>query len=269
MTETAAARDLGGFETLLVEHDGPVAIVTVNRPDKRNALNAAVRRELLAVLDLLRDDESVRVVVLTGAGEKAFVAGADIAEFAGRTPLEQRATMTGRRVFDEVAAFPKPVIAMVNGFCLGGGCELALACDFRVAADTARFGQPEVNLGIIPGGGGTQRLPRVVGTGQAMRLVLSGELIDAAEAARIGLADLVHPAAELRARTLEMARGIAGKSPVALQAAKAAVRAASEMPLAAGLAYETELFVTCFASEDRGEGVAAFLEKRPAEFRGR
>jgi enoyl-CoA hydratase len=269
VSETPATRDVAGFETLLLEHEGAVAVVTVNRPDKRNALNAAVRRELVAVLDVLRDDDAVRVVVITGAGDKAFVAGADIAEFAQRTPLEQRAAMTGRRLFDEVAAFPKPVIAMVNGFCLGGGCELALACDLRVAADTARFGQPEVNLGIIPGGGGTQRLPRVVGMGQAMRLVLSGEIIDAAEAARIGLADLVHPAAELRERTLELARTMAAKSPVALRMAKSAVRAAAEMPLGAGLVYETELFVTCFASEDRAEGVAAFMEKRPAEFRGR
>ena len=257
------------YETLLLERDGAVAVLTINRPDKRNALNTRVRTELVAALDALRDDASVRVLVITGAGDKAFVAGADIAEFAERTPLEQRASMTGRRVFDEVAAYPKPVIAMINGFCLGGGCELALGCDIRIAADTARFGQPEVNLGIIPGGGGTQRLPRIVGMGQAMRLVLSGELIDAAEALRIGLADIVHPAAELRARTLEFARGMAAKSPVALQMGKAAVRAAAEMPLSAGLQYETELFVTCFASDDKREGVAAFLEKRPAEFTGR
>lgn len=260
---------MSGYETLLLERDGAVAILTINRPDKRNALNSLVRAELVAALDALRDDDAVRVLVLTGAGDRAFVAGADIGEFAERTPLQQRAAMTGRRVFDEVAAYPKPVIAMINGFCLGGGCELALGCDVRIAADTARFGQPEINLGIIPGGGGTQRLPRVVGTGQAMRLVLSGELIDAAEALRIGLADVVHPAAELRARTLELARGMAAKSPVALRMAKSAVRAAAEMPLEAGLRYETELFVTCFASDDRREGVAAFLEKRPAEFTGR
>jgi enoyl-CoA hydratase len=246
-----------------------VAVVTIDRPEKRNALSAAVRAELIAALDALRDDDSVRVLVLTGAGERAFVAGADIAEFAERTPLEQRAAMTGRRVFDEIAAFPKPVLAMINGYALGGGCELALACDVRVAADTAKLGQPEINLGIIPGGGGTQRLPRLVGTGQAMRLILSGEIIDAAEALRIGLVDLVCPAPELRERTLEMARAMAAKSPVALRMAKAAVRAAAEMPLAAGLAYETELFVTCFASEDKREGVAAFLEKRAPDFRGR
>ncbi len=257
------------YETLVMERDGAVGILTINRPEKRNALSTQVRAELVAALDALRDDGSVRVLVVTGAGEKAFVAGADIGEFAQRTPLEQRETMTGRRVFDEVAAFPKPVIAMINGFCLGGGCELALACDLRVAADTAKLGQPEINLGIIPGGGGTQRLPRVVGTGQAMRLVLTGEIVDAAEALRIGLVDLVHPAAELRERTLELARKMAEKSPVALRMAKSAVRAAAEMPLSAGLAYETELFVTCFASEDKAEGVAAFLEKRPPRFTGR
>jgi enoyl-CoA hydratase len=252
-----------------VERDGAVAILTVDRPEKRNALSAAVRAELIAALDALRDEAEVRVLVVTGEGEKAFVAGADIGEFAERTPLEQRAVMTGRRVFDEIAAYPKPVIAMINGFALGGGCELALACDLRIAADTAKLGQPEINLGIIPGGGGTQRLPRVVGTGQAMRLVLTGEIIGAAEALRIGLVDVVHPAAELRERTLEVARGMATKSAVALQMAKSAIRAAAEMPMAAGLAYETELFATCFASDDKREGVAAFLEKRPASFTGR
>jgi enoyl-CoA hydratase len=260
---------VSAYETLRVEAADGVAILTIDRQEKRNALNSTVRAELVAALDAFRDDDAVRVLVITGAGEKAFVAGADIGEFAERTPLEQRATMTGRRVFDEVAAYPKPVIAMVNGFCLGGGCELALACDVRIASDTARLGQPEINLGIIPGGGGTQRLPRVVGMGQAMRLVLSGELVDAAEALRIGLVDVVHPAAELRDRTLEFARKMAEKSPVALRIAKSAVRAAAEMPLAAGLAYETELFVTAFASDDKREGIAAFLEKRPPTFTGR
>lgn len=260
---------MSAYETLRVEHDGAVAVLTIAREEKRNALSAAVRAELIAALDALRDDDAVRVLVITGAGDRAFVAGADIAEFAQRTPLEQRAAMTGRRVFDEVAAYPKPVIAMINGLALGGGCELALACDVRVAADSAKLGQPEINLGIIPGGGGTQRLPRVVGTGQAMRLILSGEIIGADEALRIGLVDAVHSAADLRERTMEMARTMASKSPVALRMAKAAVRAAAEMPLAAGLQYETELFVTCFASDDKREGVAAFLEKRPAAFTGR
>jgi enoyl-CoA hydratase len=256
-------------ETVRLERADGVALLTIDRPEKRNALSAQVRAELIEALDEITTDEASRVVVLTGAGDRAFVAGADIAEFAERTPLQQRAAMSGRRVFEEIAALGKPVIAMINGFALGGGCELALACDLRIAADSAKLGQPEINLGIIPGGGGTQRLPRVVGMGQAMRLVLTGEVIDAAEALRIGLVDLVYPAAELRERTLALARTIAGRSPVALAMAKSAVRAAAEMPLAAGLAHERELFVTCFASDDRAEGVTAFLEKRPAEFRGR
>jgi enoyl-CoA hydratase len=251
-----------------IERDGGVAILTIDRPEKRNALSARVREELVAALDSFREDSGVRVIVLTGTGDRAFVAGADIGEFAERTPLEQRAAMTGRRVFDEIAAFPKPVIAMINGYALGGGCELALACDFRIAADSAKLGQPEINLALIPGGGGTQRLPRLVGTGQALRLVLSGELIDAEEARRIGLVELVVPAADLRDRTMEIAMKMAARSPVALRLAKQAVRAAAETPLAAGLALETELFVTAFASDDRREGVTAFLEKRAPEFRG-
>lgn len=257
------------FETLLVEVRDRIATVTVNRPEKRNALNAAVRRELVAALDALEADEEVRVVVLTGAGEKAFVAGADIGEFAERTPIRQRAAMEGRRVFEVVAAFPRPVIAAINGFALGGGCELALACDLRVAARSARLGQPEVNLGLLPGGGGTQRLPRLVGHGTAMRLILTGELIGAEEAHRIGLVDDVVDDDALGSRVRELAGSIARHSPVALKLIKQAVRAAAEMPLTAGLALERELFITAFSSEDRVEGVSAFLEKRSPEFRGR
>ncbi|HSJ14823.1 MAG TPA: enoyl-CoA hydratase-related protein [Longimicrobiales bacterium] len=257
-----------GYQALLVEIADRVATVTVNRPEKRNALNMTVRSELLAALDALRADDEVRVVVFTGAGGKAFVAGADIAEFAARTPLEQRATMTPPRIFDAIAELPKPTIAMINGLALGGGCELALACDLRLAAASARLGQPEIRLGLIPGGGGTQRLPRLVGYGQALRLVLTGEPIDAAEALRIGMVDAVHEDGELRARTLELAGAMAAHSPVALQLAKQAVRAALELPLAAGLACERELFITAFGSADGREGVSAFLEKRAPDFRG-
>ena len=257
------------YETLLLTVDAQIAVITINRPDKRNALNAAVRRELLQALDALRDDESARVIVITGAGDKAFVAGADIAEFAQRTPVEQRTVMAERRIFDEVADYPKPVIAMINGFALGGGCELALACDVRIAARSARLGQPEIKLGIIPGGGGTQRLPRMVGVGHAMRLILTAELIGAEEAQRIGLVDVLCEDADLRPRTMAIAAAMAAHSPLTLRLAKAAVRAAEEMPLAAGLAYERELFITAFGSADKIEGVAAFLDKRAPKFTGK
>jgi enoyl-CoA hydratase len=256
------------FDTLLLDIADQVATITINRPDKRNALNTAVRREIVDALDQLRADDRARVVIITGAGDKAFVAGADIAEFAERTPLQQRDAMQGRRVFDEVAAYPKPTIAMINGFALGGGCELALACDIRVAARSARFGQPEVRLGLIPGGGGTQRLPRLIGTGRALRLILTGDLVDAEEAYRIGLVDVLADEDELHARTMELARSMAAHSPVALRLAKNAVAAALETPLAAGLALERELFITAFASDDRREGVSAFLEKRSPTFTG-
>ncbi|HUH14029.1 MAG TPA: enoyl-CoA hydratase-related protein [Longimicrobiales bacterium] len=257
------------FETLQVEVDGGVATLRVDRPEKRNALNALVRRELVEALDRLEADEAVRVLVLTGTGERAFVAGADIAEFAERTPLEQRAAMEPPSVFERLAACPKPTLAAINGYALGGGCELALACDIRIAARSARLGQPEVKLGILPGGGGTQRLPRLVGYGAALRLILTGELIDAEEAARLGLVDLVVDDDALPVRTRELATSIAAHSPVALRLAKEAVRAALEVPLTAGLRLERELFVTAFASEDKAEGVAAFLEKRAPRWRGR
>jgi enoyl-CoA hydratase len=257
------------YETLLLERADGVITVTINRPEKRNALNATVRRELVQALDAVRDDDAARVVVLTGAGARAFVAGADVREFAERTPSQQQAAMEGRRVYDAVAALPKPTIAMVNGFALGSGCELAMACDLRVAGRSARFGQPEIRLGLLPGGGGTQRLPRLVGPGRAMRMVLTGELVDAEEAARIGLVDLVVDDTELPRRTMALARQIAAHSPVALRLAKEAVHAASEMPLSAGLQRERELFLAAFASEDGTEGVTAFLEKREPRFRGR
>lgn len=256
------------FETLLIDITDLVATVTINRPEKRNALNSTVRREIVAALDAFRDDPDIRTIVFTGSGEKAFVAGADISEFADRTPLEQRDAMSGRVVFQEIAAYPKPTIASINGFALGGGCELALACDLRIAARSARLGQPEIRLGIIPGGGGTQRLPRLVGFGQAMRLILTGELIEAEEAARIGLVDLVFDDGVLAQRTKDIARAMAGYSPVALRLAKEAVRAAMNTPLEAGLAQERELFITAFGSEDKREGIAAFMEKREPRFTG-
>jgi len=257
------------YETLLLERAGRVAIITINRPDKRNALTIKTREEGAALLEELRRDDSVGVVVFTGAGDKAFVAGADIAEFAGRTAMTQREVMVGRSLFTAIDTFPKPVIAMINGYCLGGGCELALACDIRIASETASFGQPEINLGIIPGGGGTQRLTRLVGEGKAMEMILTGEIIDAQTAFGIGLVNHVVPADQLRTTTMEIANRIADKSPIALMLAKEAVKIASRSTLDEGLRREVDLFALCFSTEDKNEGVSAFLEKRKPVFKGK
>ena len=257
------------YETILVERRGRVAIVTINRPDKRNALNIQTRAEGAATLEELRTDDNVRVVVLTGAGDKAFIAGADIAEFAQRTALQQREVMLDRSLFNAIDGFPKPIIAMINGYCLGGGCEVALACDIRIASDQASFGQPEINLGIIPGGGGTQRLTRLVGEGKAMEMILTGEIIDARTAFAIGLVNQVFPADQLETKTMETANRIAEKSPIALRLAKEAVKLAARSNLDEGLRREVDLFALCFSSEDKDEGVKAFLEKRKPEFKGK
>src|SRR5438105_10393222 len=267
--ETGASRVTKAYETILVERRGAVAIVTINRPEKRNALNIQTRAEGAAVLDELRADDSVRVVIITGAGDKAFIAGADIAEFADRSAIDQREVMLERSLFNAIDTFPKPIIAMVNGYCLGGGCEVALACDIRVASEKASFGQPEINLGIIPGGGGTQRLTRLVGEGKAMELILTGDAIDAAHAREIGLVNEVVAAGDLRGRVVSLATRIAEKSPVALRMAKDAVKSAARMNLREGLERETDLFCLTFGSEDKAEGVRAFLEKRKADFKGR
>ena len=251
------------------EQEGRVVVLTINRPDKLNALNQQVRDEMLAHLEQIEADDTVGVVVLTGAGEKSFIAGADIGEFEGRSPFDQRHAMRQPRIFDVMSSYPKPVIAMINGFCLGGGCELAASCDLRVASDSARFGQPEINLGLIPGGGGTQRLPRLIGPGQTMRLVLTGDMIPASEAKEIGLVEMVVAGEELRQKTMELAAKIASKSPLTLKVAKEAVRASQRLSIEEGILYERDLFCLCFTSEDKEEGVAAFLAKRPAEWKGR
>ncbi len=256
-------------EVVLKEIAGRVATVTINRPDKLNALNGSVRRQFIAALDQLRTTDQVRTVIVTGAGEKAFIAGADIGEFEGRTAIDQFRVMKTFRVFDAVDAFPKPVIAAINGFCLGGGCELAMACDIRIASEKARLGQPEVNLGILPGGGGTQRLPRLVGMGNALKLLYTGDMIPASEALRIGLVDEVVPHDQLMDRARELAGAIAQKSPVALQLIKEAVRASVRTSLDEGLRHETTFFGLAFSTEDKEEGVKAFLEKRKADFKGR
>lgn len=254
---------------LLIERRGPVLILRVNRPEKRNAVNAAVKQALAAALRQAEADDAARCIVITGTGEVAFIAGADIAELAARTPHEQHRAMRENRIFDLVGRHPKPVIAAINGVALGAGLELALACDIRLAAPQARFGQPEVNLGLIPGGGGTQRLPRLVGEGLALRMILTGEPIGAEEALRAGLIQEIVPTTTLLDRAVALGEIIASKSPVAVRAAKEAVRAAQGLSLAQGYALETSLFLNAFASEDRAEGVRAFLEKRKPAFPGR
>ena len=249
--------------------DGGIAVITLNRPDKLNALNQAVRQRLMEVVDALATDDAVKVAVLHGAGEKAFVAGADIAEFAERSPTEQREVYLRRRVYDALAAFPKPVIAAIHGYCLGGGSELALACDVRVADRTARFSQAEIRIGLIPGAGGTQRLARLVGPGQALRIALTGDMVEAEEAHRIGLVEFLVDEGRHLDKALELAGRMARWSPVSLRLIKQSVRAAMETPLSAGLELEKELFLAAFASEDGREGVRAFIEKRTPEFRGR
>jgi enoyl-CoA hydratase len=261
------------YEYVEVASDEPVeraVTIRVNRPDARNALNDQVRGELIDAMRAAAADDGVRVVVLTGAEDAgAFVAGADITEFEGRSVVEQRAAGKRPRVYEVVDRLEKPVVARINGHALGGGMELALACDVRIAREGAKLGQPEINLGIIPGGGGTQRLARLVGEGQAMRLVLSGELVDATEAADIGMVDEVCTADAFDDRIAELCGNIAEKSPIAVELAKKAVRAGSRMPLDEGIEYEAELFAVAFSTADRDEGVAAFLEKRDPEFEGR
>ena len=256
-------------EFVRVSTENHVVTVTIDRPDARNALNGQVRTELKQVVERIADSDA-RVVVLTGSDEaKAFVAGADVSELRERDTFEQREASRRPRVYEAVADLPQPVVARINGHALGGGCELALACDIRVAHERAKLGQPEITLGLIPGGGGTQRLPRLVGEGQAMRLILTGELVDAREAADIGLVDVVCADGEFDERVDELAAAVAEKSPLALELGKEAVRASSRLGLDEGLDYEANLFVQLFASEDKNEGIDAFFEDRDPEWRGR
>ena len=257
------------FKTISVFKQPGIGTITINRPEKLNALNSTVHREGVAALEDLGADDSIRVVVITGAGQKSFVAGADISEFEGHTPTSQRAVFQGATLFNSIDVFPKPVIAMINGFCLGGGNELALACDLRVCSENAKFSQPEINLGLIPGGGGTQRLTRLIGEGRAMELMLTGEMIDAPTALSFGLVNHVFTQEELQEKTMQLAEKIASKAPIALQFAKEAVKFASRSNLDEGLRREIDLFSLCFSTEDKKEGVSAFLEKRKPEFKGR
>jgi enoyl-CoA hydratase len=253
-----------------VERAGAVAQVTIDRPDKLNALNAETLEELENVLGELAADEAVRALIVTGAGEKAFVAGADIAELARQTPLTGKATSRrGQTLFRALELYPKPVVAAVNGFALGGGCELALACHVRLAADNASFGLPEVGLGIIPGYGGTQRLARLVGRGRAIEMTLTGQRIGAEEAWRIGLVNRVVPRAALLDEARKLVDAMLKNGPVAVRAALEAIQHGLEMSLDDGMVLEANIFGVVSATEDMREGLAAFLEKRPPVFRNR
>jgi enoyl-CoA hydratase/carnithine racemase len=258
------------FENILLDKKNTIAYVTVYRPKVLNALNMATMEELRGAFHDIKNDADIRVVILTGAGEKAFVAGADISELAKQDAVSAKQyAQRGQSVLNLIENLGKPVIACINGFALGGGCELALACTMRLASDNAKLGQPEVKLGIIPGYGGTQRLPRLVGKGLAMQMVLAGEMITAQEAHRIGLVNEVMATAELIPRAEAIAAKIIANGPLAVQYAMEAVNKGMEMPLAEGLSLEAALFGVCCATEDKKEGTAAFLEKRAAGFKVR
>ncbi|MCL1790595.1 MAG: enoyl-CoA hydratase-related protein [Peptococcaceae bacterium] len=257
------------FENVLLEKDGRVAVLTINRPQVLNALNEQTLLDIKGAVEQFRDDEEADVLVVTGAGEKAFVAGADIAFMAELKPLEARKfAKLGMDIFRMIEDLEKPVIAAINGFALGGGCELAMACDFRVCHEKSKFGQPEVGLGVTPGFGGTQRLPRLVGPGMAKQLLYSGETINAQEALRIGLVNKVFPVESLREEVMKMAQMIADKGQVSVRFCKAAVNEGMQTDIDRAMTLELDVFALCFASEDQSEGMKAFLEKRKAQFVG-
>ncbi len=259
------------LENILYEKKGPIAYVTINRPKVLNALNQKTWENLRAAFEDARDDIVIRGVILTGAGDKAFIAGADISEIATITAVEaQKSSSYGQEVLNLIENLGKPVIAAVNGFALGGGCETAMACTIRLAAENAEFGQPEVTLGIIPGGGGTQRLPRLVGKGRALQIILSGEMINAQEAYRIGLVNEVVPAvADLISRAEAILNQVFKNAPIAVKYSLEAVNKGLETSITEGLSLEASLFGICAATEDKKEGTQAFLQKRPAKFKGK
>jgi len=259
------------YQNILVTREENIGIVTFNRPKVLNALNHTTMEELSAAVDELAADSGVRCIILTGAGERAFVAGADINELHALASAGAAAEFAawGQSILFKIENLSKPVIAAINGYALGGGCELSMACDIRIAADSAKLGQPEIDLGILPGYGGTQRLPRLVGEGRAKWLILSGERISAQEALRIGLVDFVVPAAELLNAAKDLARIIANKAPLAVAWAKRSINVGTETDLVTACAYEASQFGLVCSTEDRVEGTSAFLEKRPAHFKGK
>ena len=255
---------------VLYEKQGAIAYVTVNRPKVLNALNKATWADLQAAFEDAREDDAVRGVILTGAGDKAFVAGADISELAHVTAFEaERSSRFGQEVLDLIENLGKPVVAAINGFALGGGCETAMACTVRIAVENAKFGQPEVKLGLPPGGGGTQRLPRLVGKGRALQLILSGEMINAQEAYRIGLVNEIVLAADLMPRAEAILNKIAVNAPIAVKFSLEAVNKGLETSQTEGLLLEASYFGLCAATEDKKEGTSAFIEKRAPQFQGR
>lgn len=261
---------MSAYENLLFESVDGIGLVTINRPKALNALNAATIHELDRMFAELAQDDAVQVVILTGSGDKSFVAGADITEMQCMSAMEGRNwSKLAQAVFNKIENLPKPVIAAINGYALGGGCEICMACDIRIASEKAKFGQPEVSLGIPPGFGGTQRLPRLIGKGRAKELLFTGDMIDAAEAYRIGLANRVVSPEALISAAKEMAQKIMSRAPLAVQVCKAAVNEGLDTDLETGVAYEAEVFGLCFATEDQKEGMSAFVNKRKANFTGK
>jgi len=270
LATTASPTAALALANVAYEKKGAIAYVTVNRPKVLNALNTPTWADLRTAFEDARDDGAVRGVVLTGAGDKAFVAGADIGELAHATALEaEESSRFGQKVLELIENLGKPVIAAVNGFALGGGCETAMACTIRIAVDSAKFGQPEVKLGLLPGGGGTQRLPRLVGKGRALQLILSGEMISAQEAYRIGLVNEVVPASNLIGRAEQILKLITANAPVSVQLSLEAVNKGMDTSQSEGFALEASYFGLCAATEDKKEGTSAFLEKRAPQFHGR
>ena len=259
------------FENIIYAKERGIARITINRPQVRNVLNMAARQEIRNAIQDIEKHKEIKVAIITGAGDKAFISGADITDFKEATPImmEERASTLGQQLFTDIENLRVPVIAMINGFCLGGGCELAMSCDIRIASENAKFGQPEINIGIIPGGGGTQRLPRLVGWGRAKELMYTGRIIDAAEAENIGLVDKVVPLDRLEETANQLAQTIASKSPLIMSILKKTINRGMYTDLPSALSCEKSNFALCFATEDHTEGVTAFLEKRQPQFKGK
>ena len=252
-----------------LEKKGRIGIISINRPEQMNCMNSATRNEMATSFEDMDKDSNISVVILTGVNCKAFIAGADIKEFSSMDLQTSEEIDDDWRVTRVISQMKKPVIAMINGFCLGGGLEIAMACDLRISSEKSKLGQPEINIGIIPGAGGTQRLTRLIGEGRAMEMILTGRMISAEEAEKYGIINFVFDSVELEEKTMEIAKNIAEKSTYAVERAKKCVKAVAEMTLNEGLKYEQDLFLECFKSEDGKEGITAFIEKRKANFKGK